>query len=77
MFAAEVSYAPAADRPHRRAVTAQPQPRTTFRKGIAGRWVFHAELAAREVGNLTLVRLCLSPGSAVAPLLRAISNCHA
>jgi hypothetical protein len=35
-------------------LTAEPQPRTRFRKAIEGRWVFHAELAAREVGNLTL-----------------------
>jgi hypothetical protein len=35
-------------------LTAEPQPRTRFRKAIEGRWLFHAELAAREVGNLTL-----------------------
>jgi hypothetical protein len=36
-------------------LTAEPQPRTRFRKAIEGRWVFHAEIAAREVGTLTLV----------------------
>jgi hypothetical protein len=36
-------------------VTAEPQPRTRFRKAIEGRWVFHAEVAAREIGNLTLL----------------------
>jgi len=35
-------------------MTAEPQPRTRFRKAIEGRWVFHAEVAAREIGNLTL-----------------------
>jgi hypothetical protein len=35
-------------------VAAEPHPRTRFRKAIEGRWLFHAELAAREVGNLTL-----------------------
>jgi hypothetical protein len=35
-------------------VTAQGPPRTRFRRAIEGRWVFHAELAARECGNLTL-----------------------
>lgn len=34
-------------------MTAEPHPRTRFRKAIEGRWVFHAELAAREI-NLTL-----------------------
>jgi len=36
-------------------VTAQGSPRTRFRPAIEGRWVFHAELAAREAGNLSLV----------------------
>jgi hypothetical protein len=36
------------------AVTAQGHPRTRFRKAIEGRWVFQAEFAARECGNLTL-----------------------
>jgi len=35
-------------------VTAQGHPRARFRRAIEGRWVFHAELAAREAGNLTL-----------------------
>jgi hypothetical protein len=35
-------------------VTAQGSPRTRFQRAIEGRWVFHAELAARECGNLTL-----------------------
>ena len=35
-------------------MTAQPQPRTRFRKAIEGRWVFHAELAAREMQKVTL-----------------------
>jgi hypothetical protein len=35
-------------------LTAQPQRRTRFRKAIEGRWVFHAEVAAREIGNLSL-----------------------
>jgi hypothetical protein len=41
--------------PHREGpVTAELQPRTRFRRAIEGRWVFHAELAAREAGNLSL-----------------------
>jgi hypothetical protein len=35
-------------------VTAQGSRRTRFRRAIEGRWVFHAELAAREAGNLSL-----------------------
>jgi hypothetical protein len=35
-------------------MTAQGHPRARFRRAIEGRWVFHAELAARETGNLTL-----------------------
>jgi hypothetical protein len=35
-------------------LTAQGDPSTRFRRAIEGRWVFHAELAARECGNLTL-----------------------
>lgn len=35
-------------------MTAQPQPGARFRKAIEGRWVFHAELAAREMQNVTL-----------------------
>ena len=35
-------------------LTAEPQPRTRFRTAIEGRWVFHAEVAAREIGNVTL-----------------------
>ena len=36
------------------AVTAQGHPRTRFQRAIEGRWLFHAELAARELGRLTL-----------------------
>ena len=35
-------------------MTAQGHPRARFQRAIEGRWVFHAELAAREAGNLTL-----------------------
>ena len=35
-------------------MTAQAHPRARFQRAIEGRWVFHAELAAREAGNLTL-----------------------
>jgi integrase len=35
-------------------LTAEPHPKTRFRKAIEGGWVFPAELAARELGNLTL-----------------------
>ncbi len=35
-------------------MTAQGHPRARFKRAIEGRWVFHAELAAREAGNLTL-----------------------
>ena len=35
-------------------MTAQGHPRTRFKRAIEGRWVFHAELAAREAGNLSL-----------------------
>jgi hypothetical protein len=35
-------------------LTAEPHPRTRFRKAKEGRWVFHAEVAARECGSLTL-----------------------
>jgi hypothetical protein len=35
-------------------LTAQGHPRTRFRNAIEGRWVFHAEVAARECGSLTL-----------------------
>ena len=42
-------------RPHREGpLTAQGHPRTRFKRAIEGRWVFHAEVAAREAGNLTL-----------------------
>ena len=33
---------------------AQEHPRARFRRAIEGGWVFHAELAASEAGNLTL-----------------------
>jgi hypothetical protein len=35
-------------------LTAQGSPRARFRRAIEGGWVFHAELAARKAGNLTL-----------------------
>ena len=35
-------------------MTAQGHPRTRFKRAIEGRWLFHAELAARELGKLTL-----------------------
>jgi hypothetical protein len=36
-------------------VTAQASPRARFKRAmIEGGWIFHAELAAREAGNLTL-----------------------
>lgn len=35
-------------------MTAQGHPRTQFRRAIEGRWLFHAELAAREMGSLSL-----------------------
>ena len=33
---------------------AQGNPRTRFKRAIEGRWLFHAEIAAHEMGNLTL-----------------------
>ena len=35
-------------------MTAQGHPRTRFKRAIEGRWLFHAEIAAREIGQLTL-----------------------
>jgi hypothetical protein len=35
-------------------LTAQGSPRARFKRAIEGGWVFHAEIAAREAGNLTL-----------------------
>jgi hypothetical protein len=35
-------------------VTAQRHPRARFQRAIEGGWVFHADLAAREAGTLTL-----------------------
>src|SRR5262249_31997557 len=40
--------------PSREDMTAQGHPRTRFQRAIEGRWLFHAELAAREMGTLTL-----------------------
>lgn len=40
--------------PTGRAVTAQAHPRARFRRAIEGRWIFHAEVAAREMGSVTL-----------------------
>lgn len=36
-------------------MTAQGSPRTRFNRAIEGGWIFHAELAAREMGSLTLL----------------------
>jgi hypothetical protein len=33
---------------------AQGHPRTRFERAIEGRWLFHAEVAAREIGALSL-----------------------
>ena len=35
-------------------MTAQGHPRTRFKREIEGRWLFHAEIAARELGTLSL-----------------------
>jgi hypothetical protein len=35
-------------------LTAQGHPRSRFKRATEGRWLFHAELAAREIGTLTL-----------------------
>ena len=35
-------------------MTAQGNPRTRFKRAIEGRWLFHAEVAARELGTLSL-----------------------
>jgi len=67
--------------PTGRAVTAQGHPRARFKRAIEGRWVFHAELAAREAGNLTLAEalelLCLYAEAEPANYERAALRWHA
>ena len=69
-------------RPHREGpFTAQGHPRTRFRKAIEGRWVFHAEVAARECGNLTLAEalelVCLYAEAEPAKFEKAALRWHA
>jgi hypothetical protein len=35
-------------------LTAEGSPRERFRRGVEGGWIFHADVAAREAGNLKL-----------------------
>ena len=62
-------------------MTAQGHPRARFRRAIEGRWVFHAELAAREAGNLTLAEalelVCLYAQAEPAKFERAALRWHA
>jgi hypothetical protein len=62
-------------------LTAQGSPRTRFRRAIEGRWVFHAELAAREAGNLTLTEalelVCLYAEAEPAKFEKAALRWHA
>ena len=62
-------------------MTAQGSPRARFRRAIEGRWVFHAGLAAREVGNLTLEEalqlVCLYAEAEPAKFERAALRWHA
>jgi hypothetical protein len=62
-------------------LTAQGHPRTRFRRAIEGRWVFHAELAAREAGNLTLAEalelVCLYAEAEPAKFEKAALRWHA
>jgi len=62
-------------------VTAQGHPRAGFRRAIEGRWVFHAEFAAREAGNLTLAEalelVCLYAEAEPAKFERAALRWHA
>jgi hypothetical protein len=61
-------------------LTAQGDPRARFRRAIEGRWVFHAELAAREAGNLTLTEglelVCLYAEAEPAKFERAALRWH-
>ena len=62
-------------------MTAQGRPRARLRRAIEGRWVFHAELAAREAGNLTLAQAlelaCLYAEAERAKFERAALRWHA
>jgi hypothetical protein len=62
-------------------VTAQGSARTRFKRAIEGGWVFHAELAAREAGNLTLAEalqlVCLYAEAEAAKFERAALRWHA
>jgi hypothetical protein len=62
-------------------LTAQGSPRARFKRAIEGRWVFHAELAAREAGNLTLAEalqlVCLYAEAEPAKFERAALRWHA
>ena len=62
-------------------MTAQGHPRARFQRAIEGRWVFHAELAARECGNLTLAEalelVCLYAEAEPAKFERAALRWHA
>ncbi len=61
-------------------MTAQGHPRARFKRAIEGRWVFHAELAAREAGNLTLAEalelVCLYAEAEPAKFERAALRWH-
>ena len=62
-------------------MTAQGSPRARFRRAIEGRWEFHAGLAAREAGNLTLEEalqlVCLYAEAEPAKFERAALRWHA
>jgi hypothetical protein len=62
-------------------LTAQGSPRARFKRAIEGGWVFHAELAAREAGNLTLTEalqlVCLYAELEPAKFERAALRWHA
>jgi hypothetical protein len=62
-------------------VTAQGSPRARFKRATEGGWVFHAELAAREAGNLSLAEalqlVCLYAETEPAKFERAALRWHA
>jgi hypothetical protein len=62
-------------------LTAQGHPRARFKRAIEGGWIFHAELAAREAGNLTLPEalqlVCLYAEAEPAKFERAALRWHA
>jgi hypothetical protein len=62
-------------------LTAQGSPRARFKRAIEGGWVFHAEIAAREAGNLTLTEalqlVCLYAEADPAKFERAALRWHA